>query len=82
MSERCRTCKAPIRWAVTEQGRPIPLDLDPQPDGNICLAAAHAHGGMARAIVIPEQRRADWEGELYRAHWATCEFADEHRRRT
>lgn len=81
MSDRCRTCKAEIRWAVTEQGRPIPLDLEPVPDGNIRLAAAHALGGMARAIVVPEQRRGELAGELYRPHFASCPHADQHRRR-
>jgi hypothetical protein len=31
----CRSCGAPIRWVVTEKGKRIPLDRDPQPDGNI-----------------------------------------------
>jgi hypothetical protein len=82
MSDRCRSCKAPIRWAVTvEHNRPIPLDADPHPDGNIRLVAAHDRGGAPRAMVIAADAREQLAGELYRSHFATCPFADEHRRR-
>lgn len=33
----CRSCNAPIRWAVTRTGRRMPLDRDPSPRGNARL---------------------------------------------
>jgi len=80
MSDRCRTCKAEIKWAITDAGRLIPLDIEPQADGNIRLAAALVYGGTPRAIVIPADRRGELAGELYRPHFATCPHAGEHRR--
>ena len=81
MSDRCRSCKAPVRWAISEHGKFMILDLDPSPAGTIRLAAAGRRGGVPRAVVIPAARRAGLEGELYIDHHATCPHADKHRRR-
>ena len=83
MSDRCRSCKAAIRWAVwSDSGRPVPLDLEPVENGNVGLAGARVPGGAPRAFVVPEvQRKRFRAGELYVAHFATCPYADEHRRR-
>ena len=81
MSEVCRSCKAPIRWAVTERGYAIPLDLEPVDGGNIRLAGARAKGGTPRAVIVAEDRRAEFAGELYISHFASCPYADQHRRR-
>jgi hypothetical protein len=35
MSEFCSTCKAPILWAITSGGHPMPIDPDPVADGNL-----------------------------------------------
>jgi hypothetical protein len=78
--DRCRTCKAQIRWAVTEQGYPIPLDAEPVGDGNLRLAGARFKGGTPRALIVPKAERAGLDGELYRTHFVTCPFADEHRK--
>jgi hypothetical protein len=81
MSERCRSCKAPIRWAISERGNFMILDLDPSPAGTIRLAAADRRGGTPRAVVVPAERRAELVGELYLDHHATCPHASQHRRR-
>jgi hypothetical protein len=80
MPDFCRSCRAPIRWAVTESGRRLPLDRDPAPDGNVRLAAAQVRGGTPRAVVVAAEKRPDLAGELYVPHWATCKFADQHRK--
>lgn len=33
----CRSCSARIVWAVTSRGRPMPVDAEPHPDGDIRL---------------------------------------------
>jgi hypothetical protein len=81
MPDRCRSCRAEIRWAVTETGRRMPLDFDPHPDGTIRLSATPIHGGAPHAVVIPPERRHEFAGELYRTHFATCPNAAQHRRR-
>lgn len=35
----CRVCPASIVWAVTVNGKAIPVDAEPSPDGNVRLTA-------------------------------------------
>lgn len=74
----CRSCKAPVRWVIMESGRRNPLDAEPTDRGNVALEA-----GGQRGIVLAgdELARARAHGEpLYLSHFATCPFADQHRR--
>lgn len=70
----CRSegCRRPIRWAHTPNGKRIPLDPDPHPDGNVELDE--------RGIAIVHAQRPLDAGELYMPHHATCAAADEWRR--
>jgi hypothetical protein len=77
MTEVCRSCKAPIRWAVTVGGHPMPLDVDPVADGNLRL---EHRPGLPRVTVIPPSIR-DADELLYVAHFRTCPYADRHRKR-
>lgn len=82
MADRCSSCKAPVRWAITPTGNAMILNRDPAPEGRWQLAEARVRGGTPRAVyVADERRRAQLVGELYVAHWATCPNAEEHRRR-
>ncbi len=74
MSERCRSCSAPIRWVYTAKGRRIPLDPKPTRDGNIVLRGI---GPIAQ--IIPGHGPAD--PPLYISHFATCPYAAAHRSR-
>lgn len=69
---KCRSCGAPIRWALTERSRNIPVDPDPHPEGN--LRVEDRHGLDAAIIVAPGT-----EPGLYRSHFATCPNAATHR---
>lgn len=80
MREPCRSCRAPVVWAVAETGRRMPFDPDPRPDGEWRLAASPA-GRLPRAVHVPEARRAALAGELLAPHWASCPDADRWRRR-
>lgn len=69
MSAACRSCGAPIVWGTwATSGKPCPLDAAPTADGRLALVAGkiHHHGGGA--------------GPRYTSHFATCEFADQHRK--
>lgn len=70
----CRSCKAPVIWALTEQGNSMPIDQDPVEGGSIKLEPGHPP--IAR--VVPKAER---EGLLYTSHFARCPYAERHRRR-
>jgi len=70
----CRSCFAPIIWRNTEKGRPIPLDPEPTPNGDVRV---DEHG---TAHVLPNEPRLGTD-ELHRSHFATCPDADRHRGR-
>jgi len=65
---RCRSCRAPIRWATTETGKNIPLDLEPVPKGNLVLEA-----GVVRVVPPGEGR--------YVSHFSTCPNSKKHRQK-
>ena len=73
----CRSCKAPIRWAITAKGKRMPLDPDPNEDGNVTLKLVE---GVWHATVHgnPAEIRAD--AKRFISHFATCPFARQHRR--
>lgn len=68
----CRSCGAPIKWATSWNGPPIPLDPVPREDGNIHLD----HG---RAVVV-HRFDGDELGAMFVSHFATCPHADQWRR--
>lgn len=78
MSATCRSCGAPIIWAKTLGGLNMPLDAEPNPDGNVVLAH-----GLAIVREKPSfEVRGEREGETrHTSHFATCPFAAQHRRR-
>lgn len=75
--DRCRSCQAPIRWAVTEAGKRIPVDVEPTPDGNMLLSLDDP---PVAAVVRPGELQLVDDGQRFVSHFATCEFADQHRR--
>lgn len=77
----CRSCGAPIVWAVTEAtGARIPIDAEPAPDGNLRVRPGEppkaAVVGATIDLLDPED-----DGTRYLSHFVTCPNADEHRRR-
>lgn len=74
METRCRSahCDAPIKWLRTASGKRIPVDAEPNSDGNVQLAWV---GGEQVAIVLnaADRAAAQVDGcELYMPHHATC----------
>lgn len=61
---RCRSCGAEIRWARTSAGKRMPLDAEPNPNGNVELT-----NGVA---VVHAQPPAFVDGEIFMPHFATC----------
>ncbi len=75
MPSFCRSCKAEIRWAKTDLGRPIPIDAEPAEDGTLVLRET---GGELKALNAASFGEED--EPRFKTHFATCPFADEHRK--
>jgi hypothetical protein len=82
----CSSCGAKILWAITKNGKRMPLDAEPHPQGNIVIddvlpppphtpsaAVLDGHAlGVAWAAKVP----------VHFSHFVTCPNAAKHRRRT
>ncbi|QOR55379.1 MAG: hypothetical protein SHS37scaffold145_30 [Phage 71_18] len=66
----CRRCPAPIRWVLTENGKRMPVDLDPSPQGNVRISRE----GVAHVLTKDELAAVDPEADelLYLSHFVTC----------
>lgn len=69
MSAFCRSCGAEIVWAVTDSGKRMPVDAEPFQRSVVVLEGG-GNGQPPRASVA----------DAHRSHFATCSFADHHRR--
>jgi hypothetical protein len=80
MPVRCRSCNAPITWAIVEGSQAaMPLDAQTHPKGNVYLT--HNRDGTPVARVLTDEERAEYPGDLHLSHFATCPHADDWRRR-
>lgn len=84
---KCKSCRAPIVWIKTKNGKNMPCDADAveyqenykgkstivTEDGRVLKASiiTPSSGGFAPII----------DGKGYIPHWATCPHAAQHRRR-
>ncbi len=77
--KKCGSCPALIFWAQTENGKSMPVDAEPTPDGNVILFATPA-GGI-RAHVLKKDEQPPPGAKRRQAHWASCPNANQHRRK-
>lgn len=81
--QTCRGCLALIRW-VELGGKFHPINPDPSTEGTLGIIAAEVQGfpyAAARLIALSQVRRAEWPGNLYVSHFATCAKAGDFRQR-
>ena len=80
MSATCRSCGAPIEWAITAKGKRMPVDAEPRTDGTILLRHTRV-GEPPRAEVLNaeeiafERQVAANRGEelrLFVSHFVSC----------
>lgn len=83
----CSSCGVQIIWAITALGKRMPIDRPPDPErGNVALGWSTEHPDHAprvRTYPTPAAARAA-EGPrepLRTSHFATCDHANDHRRR-
>jgi hypothetical protein len=73
----CASCKAPILWVLTVNGRKMPLDAEPSERGNVHLLS----DGRAEVLTKEHLETAKMHKQtLYTSHFATCVNAALHRR--
>lgn len=71
------TCGAEIIWARLDNGRGIPLDPEPNPNGNIVVVP----GGSGGELPVRYLRKGEEaEGERYVSHFSTCPDSKDFRR--
>ncbi|MEJ7724323.1 MAG: hypothetical protein WKF64_08465 [Ilumatobacteraceae bacterium] len=75
----CRSCAAAIVWAVTDNGKRIPLDAHPTPAGSVRLHDTVPPRAVVVGATIDLFDPTD-DGTRYMPHHATCPQADEWRR--
>lgn len=77
MSARpCKRCGAMIRFVATPAGRRLPLNLDPDPNGNVVMER-----GMARVLTADAVAGRYATATRWMPHQATCEAAGRGRHR-
>lgn len=76
---QCSTCKASIIFAKTAQGKDMPVDAEPSPNGNVRLRDTGM--GQPLAVVYGTVKQFGATG-LRTSHFATCPDAARHRRAT
>lgn len=79
----CKSCGAPMVWAISEKGKPIPCDVKPAEKGSLFL---FRRPDKIEAIYYlskhPSAVRARARGQAkHLAHWATCPRAEQYRRK-
>ena len=80
MSATCRSCGAPIVWTITERGKRMPIDPQPDPAGNLTITpdpVGIGDGVVPRATFT----RDSGDGRRYLSHFTTCPHAAAHRTR-
>ena len=75
--DRCRSCKAPIMWAITEKNRRIPLDPQPCADGNILL---QFRGNFLLPLATVHFAVQLDNPQRFKSHFATCPNSKQWRR--
>ena len=70
MSAVCRSCDAPIFWAVTTTGKTMPVDAEPVPDGNVVLVEQEGDWTQPMVRVLGKDESTD--EDRYVSHFVTC----------
>lgn len=65
---RCRDCQQTIRFVVTPGRRRMPLNIDPDPNGNVVMI-----DGMARVLTADQLAQRGLPAQRWMPHAATCE---------
>lgn len=73
----CNSCHKPIKWALTEKGKRMPVDHEPSFDGNLVFTGKTVKGSP---VVHYLRKGETTHQQRFKSHFATCEHAASHRR--
>lgn len=76
--DSCSSCHKPIIWAVTTRAKAMPINAEPETDGNIALDFRPGMDPLARVLNTTQQFGRK---NLRKSHFATCPQADKWRKR-
>lgn len=65
-----RECRAKILWARMASGKSMPLDYDPDPEGNVAVYRDASGVVVGRVLKAGEER--DAHERTHMSHFATC----------
>lgn len=87
MASNCRSCAAPVHWALTPDGKKNPIDYNSVgAAGNVLLLSPSKLGGQLLAVTLSgdalELARRQDPPYLFVSHWATCPQRAEWREKT
>lgn len=85
MSDRCKSCGAPVVWSLTPAGARAPIDAEPDVEkGNVLLLAPSGFAGLLSVVLSKGSLVAARGGgvALRLNHWATCPDKAEWREKT
>lgn len=71
----CRSCKAPMYWVITANGKTMPVNATPDPVGGFVLALKADGKLYAEVFDLSHDSRRN----RYTSHFATCPNAAQHR---
>lgn len=79
--KKCRSCEAPVIWAVNTATRKRSLlDADPSEEGNCVFVHNPGMGGDPEYQVLSKKELAGPATEpRHKSHFATCPNASKHR---
>ena len=72
----CRKCPGKIIFCKTAAGKWMPIDEEPNADGNLFMDGKDAEGYQLVAVV---DLFTPADADRYMPHWATCPEAEEFR---
>lgn len=78
----CRSCRKPVIWTLTEKGKRMPIDADPEEirrpltvaDGNLIICRQGTDGEADTVRYVPAGKGR------YRSHFASCSSPAKHRK--
>jgi hypothetical protein len=74
----CRSCGAPIIWALTRNDKRMPIDVGPVEGGNVEIVARDTRRDVPYVVVHAQPPMG--VDKLYMSHFATCPNAETHRK--
>jgi hypothetical protein len=72
--DHCRSCGAPVIWTITDKGKRMPVDAEPNPDGLIELDELPT--GVVRSSYAQLTQPRLIAPERYTSHFANCPQAE------